>query len=346
MKVEGLVFAGVATADNGGVAGFLADVLGVEMETTGDVHRLVFPNGSSLALVPPDYVEPPSDTILGFLVDDVEAAAVELAAKGIEPDGELGGRLGPPLSALPRTGRTPVRAPRPEGLAPVLLVVAIVLAIFVLDEPWTWIAVLAGATWELAETTLIVRWSKGGRAVVGAEALVGQRALVAAECRPSGQVRVGGELWQARCEPGADVGDEVDRHGPGWPDARRGALVGPTRRPAVPRRGGSRASPPLELVAAHRQPQPRQAPEERLERDLGLEPRQRRSEAVVAAAPEGEVSRVLPGHVEPIGIREALGSRPAAARIGITRSPLRIVCPPSSTSVAAQRFRLRSTGPS
>jgi hypothetical protein len=89
MKVEGLVFAGVGTADNGAVARFLAGALGVEVETAGDVHRLVFPNGSSLALVPPDYVEPPSDTILGFLVDDLEAAAAELTAKGIEPDGEL-----------------------------------------------------------------------------------------------------------------------------------------------------------------------------------------------------------------------------------------------------------------
>jgi membrane-bound serine protease (ClpP class) len=91
----------------------------------------------------------------------------------------------------------------------VLLVVAILLAIFVLDEPWTWIAVLAGATYELVEATLIMRWSNGRRAVVGAEALIGQRALVSAACRPSGQVRLGGELWQARCEPGADVGDEV-----------------------------------------------------------------------------------------------------------------------------------------
>jgi hypothetical protein len=89
MKVEGLVFAGVATADGSGVARFLADVLGVEVESSGDVQRLVFPNGSSVALVPPGYVEPPSDTLLGFLVDDVEAAAAELAARGIEPDGEL-----------------------------------------------------------------------------------------------------------------------------------------------------------------------------------------------------------------------------------------------------------------
>jgi membrane protein implicated in regulation of membrane protease activity len=39
--------------------------------------------------------------------------------------------------------------------------------------------------------------------------LIGRRAVVSAGCRPSGQVRLAGELWQARCDPGADVGDEV-----------------------------------------------------------------------------------------------------------------------------------------
>jgi hypothetical protein len=94
MKVEGLVFAGVGSADHMAVARFLGDALGVELEARGDVQRLLFANGSSLALVPPDYVEPPSDTVLGFLVDDVEAAVVELAAKGIEPDGELNAGYG------------------------------------------------------------------------------------------------------------------------------------------------------------------------------------------------------------------------------------------------------------
>jgi hypothetical protein len=89
VRVEGLIFAGVGSADHEGVARFLADALGVELETSGDVQRLVFANGSSLALVPPEYVAPPSDTLLGFLVDDVEAATAELATKGIEPDGEL-----------------------------------------------------------------------------------------------------------------------------------------------------------------------------------------------------------------------------------------------------------------
>jgi hypothetical protein len=94
MRVDGLIFAGVGTADPEGVARFLGDALGLEVEEAGDVRRLVFANGSSLALVPPDYVEPPSDTLLGFLVDDVEDATAELAAKGIEPDGELNSGYG------------------------------------------------------------------------------------------------------------------------------------------------------------------------------------------------------------------------------------------------------------
>ncbi len=89
VRVEGQIFAGVGTADHVAMAGFLADALGVEVESSGDVQRLVFSNGSSAALVPPDYVAPPSDTLLGFLVDDVEAATAELGAKGVEPDGDL-----------------------------------------------------------------------------------------------------------------------------------------------------------------------------------------------------------------------------------------------------------------
>jgi membrane protein implicated in regulation of membrane protease activity len=89
------------------------------------------------------------------------------------------------------------------------LVVGLLLAIFVLDEPWSWLAVAVGAGWEIAESILIVRWSQRRRSVVGAEALVGRRAIVSADCMPEGQVRVAGELWKARCEAGAGAGDEV-----------------------------------------------------------------------------------------------------------------------------------------
>jgi hypothetical protein len=94
MRVEGLIFAGVGSTDHDGVARFLAEALGVELEVSAEVRRLLFANGSSVAFVPPDYVEPPSDTLLGFLVDDVEAATVELSKRGIEPDGELNSGCG------------------------------------------------------------------------------------------------------------------------------------------------------------------------------------------------------------------------------------------------------------
>ena len=90
-----------------------------------------------------------------------------------------------------------------------LLVLAILLAILVLEEPWTWVVVLAGAAFELAEAAFLISWSKRRKAVVGAETLIGRTAVVAADCMPVGQVRIGGELWQARCGPGAGIGDEV-----------------------------------------------------------------------------------------------------------------------------------------
>jgi membrane protein implicated in regulation of membrane protease activity len=89
------------------------------------------------------------------------------------------------------------------------LAVALLLAIFVLDEPWSWVAVGVGGAWEVAETVLLVRWSQRRQAAVGVEALVGRRAVVAADCMPEGQVRVAGELWHASCRAGAAAGDEV-----------------------------------------------------------------------------------------------------------------------------------------
>ncbi len=89
------------------------------------------------------------------------------------------------------------------------LVVALVLALFVLDAPWNWVAGGLGAAWELGETVLLIWWSKRRRAVVGAEALVGRLAVVSAECRPEGQVRIAGELWRAQCAEGAGAGEEV-----------------------------------------------------------------------------------------------------------------------------------------
>ncbi|MDQ4081840.1 MAG: nodulation protein NfeD, partial [Actinomycetota bacterium] len=40
-------------------------------------------------------------------------------------------------------------------------------------------------------------------------AMIGGSGETVSECRPSGQVRVDGELWQAWCEAGAAPGERV-----------------------------------------------------------------------------------------------------------------------------------------
>ena len=89
MRIEGLVFAGIASADAPALAAFFRDALGADCIEEDGYDRVLFPNGSSLALVPPGWIKPPSDTNLGFLVDDVVEATNELRSRGVEPDGEL-----------------------------------------------------------------------------------------------------------------------------------------------------------------------------------------------------------------------------------------------------------------
>jgi membrane protein implicated in regulation of membrane protease activity len=58
----------------------------------------------------------------------------------------------------------------------------------------------------------IVFWSRRVRGIpkgVGDETLVGRQATVLTVCRPDGQVRLGGEIWEARCAQGADAGETV-----------------------------------------------------------------------------------------------------------------------------------------
>jgi membrane protein implicated in regulation of membrane protease activity len=91
----------------------------------------------------------------------------------------------------------------------VVLVGAIVLALFVLPAPWGLVAIAAALVVEVGETAFWIWLSKRRRPQVGAEALIGARAEVVAPCRPIGSVRVAGELWRARCDAGADRGETV-----------------------------------------------------------------------------------------------------------------------------------------
>jgi membrane-bound serine protease (ClpP class) len=91
----------------------------------------------------------------------------------------------------------------------VLLVGAVLLAIFVVGAPWSYVLVGAAVVAEVAETGFWIWLSKRRRVQVGAETLVGEAAEVVTPCLPDGQVRIQGELWQARCPEGAGVGAKV-----------------------------------------------------------------------------------------------------------------------------------------
>jgi membrane protein implicated in regulation of membrane protease activity len=86
-----------------------------------------------------------------------------------------------------------------------LLLGGILLAVFVVPWPWGLATVVGGGVLDIAESLVLLRWSRRRRAAVGAEALVGKIAVVATPT----QVRVAGELWEARSEaslvPGAEV---------------------------------------------------------------------------------------------------------------------------------------------
>jgi membrane protein implicated in regulation of membrane protease activity len=89
------------------------------------------------------------------------------------------------------------------------LLAAILLAIFVLPPPWGIVAVVLAGIWETFQTFATIRWSQRRRARVGAEALVNRMVRVVERCDPVGKVAVGGEIWNARCEAGAEVGETL-----------------------------------------------------------------------------------------------------------------------------------------
>jgi membrane protein implicated in regulation of membrane protease activity len=90
----------------------------------------------------------------------------------------------------------------------VLIFLAIAL-LLVLPSPWNVIAFLVLVPLWVLE---LVGWSrtvKHRKRVVGAQTLIGRDAIVIASCRPRGQVRLDGEIWEARCDGEAMVGDRV-----------------------------------------------------------------------------------------------------------------------------------------
>jgi len=91
----------------------------------------------------------------------------------------------------------------------VLLILAAIAALLWLPSPWGVALVVAAALFEAAEIAFWVWWSRRREPVVGSETLVGSVGLVTIALDPRGQIRVDGELWQARSKYLARPGDQV-----------------------------------------------------------------------------------------------------------------------------------------
>lgn len=79
----------------------------------------------------------------------------------------------------------------------------------VLPSPWRFVGFLICLVLFAGEIVFWNRKVRGRRVEVGAETLIGRTGTVVTACRPDGQVRLKGEIWEARCDEGADRGDEV-----------------------------------------------------------------------------------------------------------------------------------------
>jgi membrane-bound serine protease (ClpP class) len=90
----------------------------------------------------------------------------------------------------------------------VLIFLAVAL-LFVLPDPWNVIGFAVVAVLWVLELFVWNRKVKNRRHAVGAETLIGREAVVSMACHPVGQVRLDGEVWEARCASGAELGERV-----------------------------------------------------------------------------------------------------------------------------------------
>jgi membrane-bound ClpP family serine protease len=91
----------------------------------------------------------------------------------------------------------------------VLLLTAIVLAIFVLPAPWNGLVLVLGVLGETGEVIFGIWYSRRRGSAIGAERMIGATVRVIEPCRPRGFVSYKGERWDAVCAEGADSGERV-----------------------------------------------------------------------------------------------------------------------------------------
>jgi membrane-bound serine protease (ClpP class) len=90
-----------------------------------------------------------------------------------------------------------------------MLIFLAVILLLLLPSPWNVVGFIVVLPIWVLELLAWNRTVKHRRKAVGAQTLIGQDAVVNTPCRPVGQVRLNGEIWEARCDAGAGPGERV-----------------------------------------------------------------------------------------------------------------------------------------
>jgi membrane-bound serine protease (ClpP class) len=90
-----------------------------------------------------------------------------------------------------------------------VLVILGLVALLVFGTPWGLVALIAGLLLEILEYFGWKRFLRRYRVRSGPETLIGETATVVEDCAPAGQVRVHGEIWNARSTAPAMAGEAV-----------------------------------------------------------------------------------------------------------------------------------------
>ena len=87
-------------------------------------------------------------------------------------------------------------------------VVALILGFLFLDGWMRYAVIIGGAAIEIAEIAVWLRWRKISPKH-GIETLVGMTGVAVTDCKPDGQVKVKGQIWNAHSSHAIAAGDRV-----------------------------------------------------------------------------------------------------------------------------------------
>lgn len=90
-----------------------------------------------------------------------------------------------------------------------MLIVLALILLLLLPSPWNVVAFVIALICGVGEIAYWHRTVKGRAVRAGAETLIGATGVAISDCRPDGQVKLDGAIWEARCEAGAGRGQSV-----------------------------------------------------------------------------------------------------------------------------------------